>query len=95
MTLATPYPAPHFPNYSIAPGIYRLIKERHDIHQAHICGGSSVESVFKPAPLKPATFGRNRHELDSPNLDGHLPPHHTSCYNLPLGRTEMGCGLQG
>ncbi|GBM86835.1 hypothetical protein AVEN_219737-1, partial [Araneus ventricosus] len=27
-------------------------------------------------PLKPGYFGRLRHELDSPNLGGHLPPHH-------------------
>ncbi|GBO14514.1 hypothetical protein AVEN_88529-1 [Araneus ventricosus] len=47
------------------------------------------------APLKPGPFGRKRHELDSPNLGGHLPPHLTPSYKLPLRHTEMGCGLQG
>ncbi|GBM55502.1 hypothetical protein AVEN_264872-1 [Araneus ventricosus] len=32
--------------------------------------------------------------LDSPNLGCHH--HHTTpCYNIPLRRTEMGCGWQG
>ncbi|GBM07584.1 hypothetical protein AVEN_230022-1 [Araneus ventricosus] len=26
------------------------------------------------SPLKPVLSGRKRHELDSPNLGGHLPP---------------------
>ncbi|GBM20152.1 hypothetical protein AVEN_274042-1, partial [Araneus ventricosus] len=40
-------------------------------------------------PLKPGASGRKRHELDSPNLGGHLPHHHTSCYNHPLRCREM------
>ncbi|GBM74510.1 hypothetical protein AVEN_178448-1 [Araneus ventricosus] len=36
-----------------------------------------------------------RHELDSPNMGGHLPHHSTLCYNLPLRRSEMGCGCKG
>ncbi|GBO29875.1 hypothetical protein AVEN_56735-1, partial [Araneus ventricosus] len=46
-------------------------------------------------PLKPGLFGRKRHELDSPNLGGHLPRHPTPWYNLSLRCTEMGCGAQG
>ncbi|GBN65432.1 hypothetical protein AVEN_82596-1, partial [Araneus ventricosus] len=38
----------------------------------------------------PGVFGRKRHELDSPNLGGHLPRSLTPCYNLPLRRREMG-----
>ncbi|GBO29206.1 hypothetical protein AVEN_117876-1 [Araneus ventricosus] len=48
------------------------------------------EAAFFLAPLKPGYFGRLRHELDSPNLRGHLPHH--PCCNPPLRRTEMGCG---
>ncbi|GBN29315.1 hypothetical protein AVEN_167141-1, partial [Araneus ventricosus] len=44
-------------------------------------------------PLKPGDFGRKRHELDSPNLGGHLPL--TSCYNLPVRCSGMDCGWQG
>ncbi|GBO26808.1 hypothetical protein AVEN_82608-1 [Araneus ventricosus] len=40
-------------------------------------------------------FGRMRHELNSPNLGGHLPCHLTPCYNLPLRCTKMGCDGQG
>ncbi|GBN09491.1 hypothetical protein AVEN_62652-1 [Araneus ventricosus] len=29
--------------------------------------------VLLTAPLKPGVLGRKRHELDSPNLEGHLP----------------------
>ncbi|GBN11299.1 hypothetical protein AVEN_151131-1, partial [Araneus ventricosus] len=47
---------------------------------------------FLLAPLKPGVFGRKRHELDSPNLGGHLPHHSIFCHNLPLRLTEMGCG---
>ncbi|GBN36077.1 hypothetical protein AVEN_170148-1, partial [Araneus ventricosus] len=36
-------------------------------------------------PLKPALFGRIRHELNSPNLRGHLPQHPTPAINSPLG----------
>ncbi|GBM72406.1 hypothetical protein AVEN_175580-1 [Araneus ventricosus] len=42
--------------------------------------------------LKPGYFGRLRHELDSPNLRCHLPHYHNPFRNLPLSRTEMGCG---
>ncbi|GBN03984.1 hypothetical protein AVEN_137141-1 [Araneus ventricosus] len=45
-------------------------------------------------PFKAGSFGRIRHELDSPNQGGHLP-HPTTCCNLPLRRTEIGCGGQG
>ncbi|GBO29419.1 hypothetical protein AVEN_11085-1 [Araneus ventricosus] len=43
----------------------------------------------------PLKTGRIHHELNSPNLGGHLPHHPTPCYNQPLRRTEMGCGWQG
>ncbi|GBL75997.1 hypothetical protein AVEN_234312-1 [Araneus ventricosus] len=52
-----------------------------------VIGGSTIN--ISSAPLKPGVFGRKRHELDSPNLGGHLPHHPTSCYNLPLRRSEM------
>ncbi|GBM94204.1 hypothetical protein AVEN_55754-1 [Araneus ventricosus] len=53
-----------------------------------------VQRHFRsPTRLKPGPFDRKRHELDSPNLGGRLPPH--TCYNLPLRRMEMRCGLQG
>ncbi|GBO17348.1 hypothetical protein AVEN_132735-1 [Araneus ventricosus] len=45
-------------------------------------------------PFKTGSFGRIRHELDSPNQGGHLP-HPTTCCNLPLRRTEIVCGGQG
>ncbi|GBM43778.1 hypothetical protein AVEN_109630-1 [Araneus ventricosus] len=48
--------------------------------------------TFLLVPLKPRIFGRKRHELDSPNLDGHLPHHPSPCYNLPL---KLSCGWQG
>ncbi|GBM99228.1 hypothetical protein AVEN_182334-1 [Araneus ventricosus] len=47
------------------------------------------------APLKPGVFGRKRHELDLPNLGGHLPHNLILFYNFPLRRTEMGCGWIG
>ncbi|GBM17634.1 hypothetical protein AVEN_200881-1 [Araneus ventricosus] len=46
----------------------------------------------KGAPLKPGVLGRKRHELDSPNLGGHLPHHPTFCYYHPVKHTEMSCG---
>ncbi|GBM82597.1 hypothetical protein AVEN_201876-1 [Araneus ventricosus] len=52
----------------------------------------SRDDIFLLAPLKQGYFGRLRHELDSPNLRGHLPHPLTPCRNLPLRRTEMGCG---
>ncbi|GBN64587.1 hypothetical protein AVEN_189781-1 [Araneus ventricosus] len=54
-----------------------------------------ILSMPRRSPLKPGVFGRKRHELDSPNLGGHLPRHSTLYYNLLLRRTEMGCGWQG
>ncbi|GBN59195.1 hypothetical protein AVEN_189343-1 [Araneus ventricosus] len=39
--------------------------------------------------------GGKRHELDSPNLNGHLSHHPALLYNLPLRRAEIGCGWQG
>ncbi|GBM61101.1 hypothetical protein AVEN_273034-1 [Araneus ventricosus] len=39
-------------------------------------------------PLKqPGLFRMIRHELDSPNLGGHLPH---PCYNVPLRPMDMG-----
>ncbi|GBM33684.1 hypothetical protein AVEN_54815-1 [Araneus ventricosus] len=47
-------------------------------------------------PFKTGPFlGRIRHELDSPNLGGHLPHLPNPCCNLPLRRTKMGCCGQG
>ncbi|GBO26951.1 hypothetical protein AVEN_148995-1, partial [Araneus ventricosus] len=43
-------------------------------------------------PLKLGYSERLRHELDSPNLRGHMPHHRTPCSNLPLRHMEMGCG---
>ncbi|GBO34163.1 hypothetical protein AVEN_20986-1 [Araneus ventricosus] len=43
------------------------------------------EATFFRVPLKPGLFGRKRYELDSPNLDGHLPHHPNPCYSLHLG----------
>ncbi|GBN75939.1 hypothetical protein AVEN_255327-1 [Araneus ventricosus] len=47
------------------------------------------------ASLKPELFGKMQHELDSPNMGGHLPHHPKPCYNLPLRRSETVCGWQG
>ncbi|GBM42085.1 hypothetical protein AVEN_158246-1 [Araneus ventricosus] len=41
-------------------------------HKHSIDGILSKKRAF---PLKPGLFGRKRHELDSPNLGGHLPDH--------------------
>ncbi|GBL92583.1 hypothetical protein AVEN_131413-1 [Araneus ventricosus] len=49
---------------------------------------------FLPSPLKPCLL-RMIHELNSPNLGGHLPHPPNPCYNLSLRRKEMGCGCQG
>ncbi|GBO07707.1 hypothetical protein AVEN_83795-1 [Araneus ventricosus] len=38
--------------------------------------------LFLLAPLKPGPSEWKQHELDSPNLGGHLPPHRF--YKLPL-----------
>ncbi|GBN67032.1 hypothetical protein AVEN_162575-1, partial [Araneus ventricosus] len=48
-----------------------------------------LETFFPLPPLKPRLLGRKRHELDSPNLGNHFPQ--PFC-NIPLRRTEMGCG---
>ncbi|GBN31914.1 hypothetical protein AVEN_64438-1 [Araneus ventricosus] len=65
-----------------------------------LCGKCNVDAMLSSTPLlwiqdplKPRPFGREPHDLDSPNLDGHLPPH--PCYSLQLRRTEIDCGLQG
>ncbi|GBM40657.1 hypothetical protein AVEN_111285-1 [Araneus ventricosus] len=47
--------------------------------------------LFSSCSFQPGLFGRERHELDSPNVGGPLPH---PCYNLPLRRTEMVCGWQ-
>ncbi|GBN00778.1 hypothetical protein AVEN_168995-1 [Araneus ventricosus] len=53
----------------------------------------TLSSRIVSAPLKSGLFGRMRHELNSPNLGGHLP-HPYPLYSLPLKRTEMGCDGQ-
>ncbi|GBL92421.1 hypothetical protein AVEN_8113-1 [Araneus ventricosus] len=50
-------------------------------------GGSILRTLISPPTnhLKPGDFGSKRHELDSPNLGGHLLHHPIPCYNLPKG----------
>ncbi|GBN49556.1 hypothetical protein AVEN_108844-1 [Araneus ventricosus] len=51
--------------------------------------------TYSEAPLKQGVLGRERQELDSPTLGGHLHHHYILCYNLPEKRMEMGCVWQG
>ncbi|GBN83204.1 hypothetical protein AVEN_96447-1, partial [Araneus ventricosus] len=44
-----------------------------------------------PKGLKPGCLERKRHELNSPNLGGHLPHYTTLCYNLPLRKWAAVC----
>ncbi|GBN60928.1 hypothetical protein AVEN_142739-1 [Araneus ventricosus] len=50
-------------------------------------GGRREGVSFLQAPLKPDLLGRIRHELNSPNLGGHLPHHPTPAvaYIMALG----------
>ncbi|GBL87733.1 hypothetical protein AVEN_81344-1 [Araneus ventricosus] len=56
---------------------------------------SSLWTLIPMVPLKQELFWRIRHELNSPNLGGHLPHNPNPCCNLPLRPMEMGCGTQG
>ncbi|GBN35586.1 hypothetical protein AVEN_183899-1 [Araneus ventricosus] len=50
--------------------------------------------LFLVAPLKPGTFGRKRHELESPNLGGHLPPS-TPAITFPSGARKWDAVCKG
>ncbi|GBM64417.1 hypothetical protein AVEN_78799-1 [Araneus ventricosus] len=44
-----------------------------------------VALVDVEVSFKPGLFGKKRHELDSPNLDGHFPHNSTLVINFPCG----------
>ncbi|GBN44581.1 hypothetical protein AVEN_126150-1 [Araneus ventricosus] len=51
--------------------------------------------LFLLAPLKQGLFGRKRHELGLSQHGWSFHHHPTPCCNIPLRRTDMGCGWQG